>query len=456
MPGEVRDALFYRDRYMLLPEGFADMASFWTALKRAPMPWRVHAVVLYEDYDVHVDAYEHGVSLAPYFITDYIEGPELVEIEDAADVYPVLVELLDQKSYNDRLRALVCEYCPGCNGFGGVNENDSSLSGHFGEISLNGVCFLRREGREPRVFYSELGSAAMCVNPNGYFRADAEALLGAFKQNLGLKFDSGEIIETENGGLRLRLGVKKSNIFITELTDMLADVVRAQDGWNYEIELTDRVEANAESVAEWLDPKKANALRKELKKYGVSLAVLEYDAAQTERLTWALAEMEQRGVIIPLTIKPGRVCCLFTSTAAVLMQLRYRAPLMEACNARVTVWDQDKTVRYRISFDMPAEVLDAASAPAAKPKKAVNKYAKFEKGRVLKRVQAKNLFTYLSIRLDQEGCDDTLRFTQIWLEDNLPAEQFAPALEEIREMGGYCDCEVLMNCYQDYELDADE
>ena len=65
MPGEVRDALFYRDRYMLLPEGFADMASFWTALKRAMKPWRVHAVVLYEDYDVHVDAYEHGVSLSP-------------------------------------------------------------------------------------------------------------------------------------------------------------------------------------------------------------------------------------------------------------------------------------------------------------------------------------------------------------------------------------------------------
>ena len=455
MKNGVYDALFYRDQYMLLPEGFADFASFWTALKRAPMPWCVETVVLYEDYDVHVDAYEHGVSLAPYFITDYIEGPETVMIDNADDVYPALVELLDQKSYNDRLRALVCEYCPGCNGFGGVNENDSSLSGHFGEISLNGVCFLRREGREPKTFYSELGSTAMCMNPNCFFRADAEELIGEFKRELGLKYDSGTVEETETGGLRLRLGVKKSNIFITKLTDMLADTVRGQD-WNYEIELTDRVEANAQSVAEWLEPKKANALRKELKKYGVSLAVLEYDASQANRIIWALAEMETRGVIASLTVEPGRVVCLFTTTAAVLMQLRYRAPLMEACNAHVTVYDQDKTVRYRISSDMNAEVLDAAPAPVAKPKKATNKYAKFEKGRVLKRAQAKNLFTYLSIRLDQEGCDDTLRFTQVWLEDNLPADQFEPALAELTGMGGFCDCEVLMNCYEDYELDVDE
>ena len=27
------------------------------------------------------------------------------------------------------------------------------------------------------------------------------------------------------------------------------------------------------------------------------------------------------------------------------------------------------------------------------------------------------------------------------------------AEEEIQSMGGFCDCEVLLNCYEDYELE---
>ena len=49
--------------------------------------------------------------------------------------------------------------------------------------------------------------------------------------------------------------------------------------------------------------------------------------------------------------------------------------------------------------------------------------------------------------------DHTLHFTESWLREELPPETIGAAIEEIHSMGAYCDCEVLMNCYEDYELD---
>ncbi len=36
----------------------------------------------------------------------------------------------------------------------------------------------------------------------------------------------------------------------------------------------------------------------------------------------------------------------------------------------------------------------------------------------------------------------------------MPEEKRAAVLAEIREMGGYCDCEVLMNCYEKYDIET--
>ena len=30
--------------------------------------------------------------------------------------------------------------------------------------------------------------------------------------------------------------------------------------------------------------------------------------------------------------------------------------------------------------------------------------------------------------------------------------QHEAILSELEDMGGYCDCEVVMNCYEDYQL----
>lgn len=53
------------------------------------------------------------------------------------------------------------------------------------------------------------------------------------------------------------------------------------------------------------------------------------------------------------------------------------------------------------------------------------------------------LFDYLDEMLDKDGCDNTLKYTMKFLNDNkLPVDT---SLEWMKDNGGYCDCEVLAN-----------
>lgn len=53
------------------------------------------------------------------------------------------------------------------------------------------------------------------------------------------------------------------------------------------------------------------------------------------------------------------------------------------------------------------------------------------------------LLDYLDERLGIDGCDDTLKYTIKFLNDNnLPVEK---TLDWMRKNGCYCDCEVLAN-----------
>ena len=65
--------------------------------------------------------------------------------------------------------------------------------------------------------------------------------------------------------------------------------------------------------------------------------------------------------------------------------------------------------------------------------------------------QVASLFEYLEAQLDETDCDHSNRHTQKWLEMNIPEGDRKAVLSEIEDMGGYCDCEVLMNCYEEYE-----
>lgn len=43
--------------------------------------------------------------------------------------------------------------------------------------------------------------------------------------------------------------------------------------------------------------------------------------------------------------------------------------------------------------------------------------------------------------------------TKQWLKNNQPQDKIEDILNEMEEMGGYCDCEVLLNCYEDYDIE---
>ena len=53
------------------------------------------------------------------------------------------------------------------------------------------------------------------------------------------------------------------------------------------------------------------------------------------------------------------------------------------------------------------------------------------------------LFDYLDEVLEIEGCDDTLKYTIKFINDNnIPLEK---SIDWLSENGGHCDCEVLAN-----------
>ncbi len=60
-----------------------------------------------------------------------------------------------------------------------------------------------------------------------------------------------------------------------------------------------------------------------------------------------------------------------------------------------------------------------------------------------------NLFDYLDEKSEEEKCDHSLKFTKEFCEENdLNFEKIASWL---REHGGYCDCEVIMNVVDQFE-----
>ena len=74
------------------------------------------------------------------------------------------------------------------------------------------------------------------------------------------------------------------------------------------------------------------------------------------------------------------------------------------------------------------------------------------KGYLLTEENVQELFEYLEEQLDNSGCNHTLHHTERWLKEHLPQERQKQAMAEIMDMGGYCDCEVLLNCYEDYDI----
>ena len=78
--------------------------------------------------------------------------------------------------------------------------------------------------------------------------------------------------------------------------------------------------------------------------------------------------------------------------------------------------------------------------------------AQQKKAHLLTADQAASLLQYVEFRLLYHTCKHNHRFTQEWLEQHVDFMKHDAVLTELEDMGGYCDCEVLANCYEDYEL----
>lgn len=72
---------------------------------------------------------------------------------------------------------------------------------------------------------------------------------------------------------------------------------------------------------------------------------------------------------------------------------------------------------------------------------------------ILNQSSVKKLFSYLKKELLIEPCDHSLRKTEKWIDEHCPPEKKGPIIQELNDMGGFCDCEVLLNCYERYELE---
>ena len=71
---------------------------------------------------------------------------------------------------------------------------------------------------------------------------------------------------------------------------------------------------------------------------------------------------------------------------------------------------------------------------------------------ILSENEAASLLQYVELKLQYHACKHNHRFTHEWLEKNADFMQHEAILNELEDMGGYCDCEVVANCYEDYEL----
>lgn len=59
------------------------------------------------------------------------------------------------------------------------------------------------------------------------------------------------------------------------------------------------------------------------------------------------------------------------------------------------------------------------------------------------------LFDFVDLAVGKDDCDNTLRFTEEWLEANNLSRD--PVVNWLESNGGFCDCEVIFNVREEWE-----
>jgi len=73
---------------------------------------------------------------------------------------------------------------------------------------------------------------------------------------------------------------------------------------------------------------------------------------------------------------------------------------------------------------------------------------KFKAKLPVSKSKLEKLFDFVATKLDENSCDDTLRFTLEFIQEKKMPE--TKAIHWLKENGGFCDCEVLANVKDEF------
>ena len=77
----------------------------------------------------------------------------------------------------------------------------------------------------------------------------------------------------------------------------------------------------------------------------------------------------------------------------------------------------------------------------------------FENSLPISREKFTQLFDFLDLKLSEYDCNDSLKLTNDFLQEN-KIENIEEIKSWLQENGGYCDCEVLNNVEEMFDEDA--
>ncbi|MBQ8449074.1 MAG: hypothetical protein IJX27_09135 [Clostridia bacterium] len=337
-------AIYYREHYYKLPDG-VDFDAF-----KAGLPSEVELTELCENYG-QTGPRDLGISLAPYFISGYSKGAEKVKIDVPYEVYPVDVEILTQEEYNTRLREVMCEHCPGCKGYKPLSNNVRSLNGHFDEITLDKICFYRWETNpSPRFFRHMLWWCGGFWRHFSPLKNTPEWILNDIKSRFHMKYESGEF-SAENKNLFVV--THKKDFFLSVLTRIYSEYIESWlDYTEFRLKDSDETTFTEDDVQALLTEGKIEKFRKECKKYGVSLAILEFPESEREEIERSFAEPVKHNLFYPVCRADGKTYYIMTDTPVAMKELYFRFPMLEHYGATVTVYSQADTRTYTIGREM--------------------------------------------------------------------------------------------------------
>lgn len=349
-------------QYALLPEGFSDFSEFRDWLMTQHFPLVVEAVCLHENNHDRSWPQEKGLCLAPYFLTGYADEPTYLTIPSPYAVYPAEVERMDQKTYNNRLRQIINEKCPGCTRFKPLSNRDISLNGHFTEMTLDGTCAFRCECKPfPRELQSMMWH---CVSSFRGYMYDpperqiptAERVEDAIKTWLYIKLTSCTVENLEDGRYCFTVGHKKDE-FMDLVFMALGEYIKYNAPDKYAMVDPGNKIPDQETVDRWLSPENREKFEKAAKKYGFGIGYLHY-LRQAESPVWmTLRPLVEDGLFYPLFRNDRGVCILICDIHRTLDRLRYHAPLLETCGTVIDVYSAYERSAYSVSREMEREEL---------------------------------------------------------------------------------------------------